>query len=98
MIQIQCHNPQQAHAAMMAHVWPVLKAQTTAGHRMVLSLIHHCREGQGMAQRAQNWLAIPLCPLCHTGPQGIHGDRRLLKARKLDEMDLLAMTIGALNT
>ena len=60
--------------------------------------IHHCREGQGMAQRAQNWLAIPLCPLCHTGPQGIHGDRRLLKARKLDEMDLLAMTIGALNT
>jgi Zn finger protein HypA/HybF involved in hydrogenase expression len=60
--------------------------------------IHHVREGQGMAQRAQNWLAIPLCPNCHTGSQGIHGDRRLLKARKLDEMDLLAMTIERLNT
>lgn len=60
--------------------------------------IHHAREGQGMAQRAQNWLAIPLCPPCHTGSQGIHGDRRLLKARKLDEMDLLASTIERLNS
>jgi len=60
--------------------------------------IHHAREGQGMAQRAQNWLAIPLCPTCHTGPRGIHGDKQLLKAQKLDEMDLLANTIERLNT
>lgn len=60
--------------------------------------IHHVREGQGMAQRAQHWLAVPLCPDCHTGSHGIHGDRQLLKARKLDEMDLLAATIEALNT
>ena len=60
--------------------------------------IHHVREGQGMSQRAQNWLAIPLCPACHTGSHGIHGDRRLLKARKVDEIDLLAMTIERLNT
>lgn len=60
--------------------------------------IHHAREGQGMAQRAQNWLAIPLCQDCHTGPHGFHGDRQLLKARKVDEMDLLAMTIERLNT
>jgi hypothetical protein len=59
--------------------------------------VHHVREGQGMAQRAQNWLAVALCPACHNGSQGIHGDRRLLKARKLDEMDLLAKTIEALN-
>ncbi len=59
--------------------------------------IHHCREGQGMAQRAQNWLAIPICPTCHTGSHGIHGDKQLLKARKLDEIDLLSMTIQALN-
>ncbi len=60
--------------------------------------IHHAREGQGMAQRAQNWLAIPLCPTCHTGPRGIHGDKQLLKAQKLDEIDLLANTIERLNT
>ena len=60
--------------------------------------IHHAREGQGMAQRAQNWLEIPLCPACHTGPRGIHGDKQLLKAQKLDEIDLLANTIERLNT
>ena len=60
--------------------------------------IHHAREGQGMAQRAQHWLAIPLCPDCHTGATGIHGNRQRLKARKLDEMDLLALTIEQLNS
>ena len=59
--------------------------------------LHHVREGQGMAQRAQNWLVIGLCPPCHTGPHGIHGDKRLLRARKLDEIDLLSKTIEALN-
>ena len=41
MIQIQCHNPQQAHAAMMAHVWPWVKAQTTASHAVVLEARLH---------------------------------------------------------
>ena len=60
--------------------------------------IHHAREGQGMAQRAQNWLAIALCPSCHTGPRGIHGDKSVLRQEKLDEMDLLARTIERLNS
>lgn len=56
------------------------------------TVIHHPREGQGMAQRAQNWLAMPLCVEDHTGSHGIHGDKLRLKALKLDEMDLLALT------
>jgi len=59
--------------------------------------LHHVREGQGMAQRAQNWLVIPLCPDCHTGSRGIHGDKSVLRQIKKDEMDLLAWTIGELN-
>ena len=59
--------------------------------------IHHVREGQGMAQRAQNWLTIALCPDCHTGSSGIHGNRNRLKLQKVDEMDLLSRTIEALN-
>lgn len=55
--------------------------------------LHHVREGQGMGQKAQNWLVIPLCPTCHQGRHGIHGDRALLRLAKLDEIDLLAMTI-----
>lgn len=60
--------------------------------------IHHAREGEGMAQRAPNWLAIALCPPCHTGPRGIHGDRSVLRQEKLDELDLLARTIERLNS
>lgn len=58
--------------------------------------IHHPREGQGGAQRASNWLAIPTCPDCHRGPHGIHGDKGLLKQAKVTEMDLLADTISRL--
>lgn len=58
--------------------------------------VHHVREGQGMAQRADNFLTIPLCPSCHTGPRGIHGDKGLLKQAKCTELDLLADVIEAL--
>lgn len=58
--------------------------------------VHHLREGQGMSQRASNWLVVPLCPDCHTGPNGVHGDRTLMRIAKVEELDLLAMTIEAL--
>lgn len=60
--------------------------------------LHHVREGQGMAQRASDWLVIPLCPDHHTGTRGIHGDRTDLRMAKVSEMDLLAETIRRLNS
>lgn len=61
--------------------------------------VHHIREGQGVAQRASNWLVVPLCPACHLGPNGFHGlGRRGFENRyKLTELDLLAMTIERLS-
>lgn len=59
--------------------------------------IHHPRFAVGMAQRASDWLAIPVCPEHHRGSRGIHGDRSALRAIKADEPDLLADTIEALN-
>lgn len=56
---------------------------------------HHLRDGQGMQQRAQDWLAIAACTHCHTGAGGIHGDRTLLRVAKVDEVDLLADTVRA---
>ena len=57
--------------------------------------IHHIRSGQGMGQRASNYLIIPLCPTCHQhGKPSIHGDRRAFEALYGSEMDLLAQTIG----
>lgn len=63
------------------------------GYPQVPATLHHLREGQGMAQRASHWLVIPLCPVCHQGEQGLHGDRTLLRMAKVTELDLLALTI-----
>lgn len=57
---------------------------------------HHIREGQGGAQRAPDFLAIPLCKECHQGTHGLHGDRTRLALRKRDELDMLADTIRRL--
>ena len=46
-----------------------------------------------MAQRASDWLVVPLCPGCHTGPKGVHGDQSMLRVMKMSEMDMLADTI-----
>lgn len=48
-----------------------------------------------MSQRAQHFLAIGLCPEHHRGASGLHGlgTRGFYTRYRLDEMDLLAMTI-----
>lgn len=58
--------------------------------------VHHIREGQGMGERAGNFLTIPLCPDHHTGPQGVHGDRTYMRILKVDELDLLNITLERL--
>lgn len=58
--------------------------------------LHHSREDVGMAQRANDWLCMPLCLDCHTGPQGIHGDRSRWKLRGMDEGKALALTLEAI--
>lgn len=59
--------------------------------------LHHAREGQGGAQRAGNFLVIPLCRACHgqdLGSNGFHGDKTLMRIYKTDEMQMLNRTIG----
>ena len=56
--------------------------------------LHHAREGQGMAQRAGNFLVIPLCVDCHRGKQGVHGDKTMMRIMKVTEMDLLNDTLS----
>lgn len=60
------------------------------------SQVHHIREGQGAGQRASHWLTVAVCPDCHQGPMGIHGDRTLLRMANVEELDLLALTIERL--
>jgi hypothetical protein len=60
--------------------------------------VHHIREGQGASQRAQDVLTVSLCQPHHLGPDGVHGLGRkgFYNRYKLDEIDLLAMTLEAL--
>ena len=60
--------------------------------------IHHPRDGEGMGQRASNWLAIGLCPEHHRGYHGVHGDRQVLRQLKCSELDLLAWVISRINS
>jgi hypothetical protein len=59
--------------------------------------VHHIREGRGMAQRSVHFLTIPLCPECHQGQNGIHGNRSLLYINKIGEIDLLGDTMALIS-
>lgn len=58
--------------------------------------VHHLRSGKGKGQRAGHFTVAALCHECHQGPHGFHGDKTLLRIAKVDELDLLDMTIEAL--
>ena len=60
--------------------------------------LHHVREGQGMSQRASDWLVIPLCKQHHQGKGGIHDKEEFYRRYRMDELDLLAMTIQAVSS
>jgi len=57
------------------------------------SYAHHIRE-QG--RRIGHYVVIPLCRGCHQGPQGIHGDKTLLRLYKRTELQLLNETLREL--
>jgi hypothetical protein len=49
-------------------------------------------------EQHKQYLCIPLCPDCHRGGfNGIHGQRRIWKAMRLDEMTVLNETIRRMN-
>ena len=60
---------------------------------------HHVKEGTGLSQRSQHWLTVALCHDHHQGVNGIHtlGTRGIYTRFRMDELDLLALTIQALN-
>lgn len=58
--------------------------------------VHHIREGQGGAQRGGHFLTTSLCVPCHRGPQGVHGDKTMLRIMKTNEMEMLDETLRKL--
>ncbi len=70
------------------------------GHHGTPAEVHHPKEGvfAGCSQRASDWLTVPLCSEHHRGASGLHGlgTRGFYTRYKLNEADLLAMTLEAL--
>ncbi len=68
------------------------------GHGPTPAQLHHLREGQGMGQRASNWLVVPLCEKHHANysKDGWHGGRKAWKREQVTEMDALEWTIERL--
>lgn len=58
---------------------------------------HHPREGVGLSQRGGHFTACALCREHHQGSTGIHGlgTRGFYRTYKLDEVDLIDMTVRA---
>lgn len=58
--------------------------------------LHHPRIEVGGAQRESDWLIIPLCPLHHTGREGVHTLSRSEFYRRFGytELDLIAEVIS----
>lgn len=54
-----------------------------------ISEAHHIEQGK-------HFITIPLCRECHTGPMGWHGDKRLWKIYKKDQIDVLNDTLRKL--
>lgn len=52
---IRCWEPVQAHQAMTAQLWPLLKAHLVAGRRMVVELRQETRT---LAQNARLWAML----------------------------------------
>lgn len=59
--------------------------------------LHHPRMAEAKGKKASDWLVVPLCSAHHHPPEGIHAPRTFYTRHRLDEMDLLALTIERLN-
>src|SRR4030066_1838054 len=78
------------YMAKVARIGGVLCA--ALGKPGIPASVHQVREGQGLAQRAADWLSVALCWDCHQGPNGLHGDRRQQRIAKQEELDTLSRT------
>ena len=45
-------------------------------------------------KQALQFCVVALCPSCHTGVMGIHGQKRMWAIKKMDELDALSETLA----
>jgi hypothetical protein len=82
---------------MLVHLVPCVLCKHLGLKQESRTEAHHMKEGAGLSQRSQHTLVLALCWEHHHGPSGVEGlgTKGLYTRYKLDEIDLLAMTIEA---
>ena len=77
-----------------SHMWKVKKMQCcTCIEQVTRTQAHHVLD-QG--QRIGDMATIPLCRECHTGPQGVHGDKTMLRIAGKTELQFMNETLTEL--
>lgn len=76
---------------------PCVLCQLLGQYQLSPTIAHHMTLGRAKGTKHDDFLTIALCDEdCHVGHQGVHGDKTLLRIAKVDEYDLLALTLRAL--
>lgn len=82
-------NSRPLTAAERAHLARVKELACSVCGAPGPSEAHHIVQGLHFA-------AISLCPDCHRGPIGWHGDKSIWRIHKMDELKALNVTLGRL--
>jgi hypothetical protein len=89
---MQSKGKRQPNSREREHMERVRRLPCSVNDEPGPSELHEIKQGQW-------WTVIALCPDCHRGSlNGLHGQRRMWKLKKMDELGALAVTIERLNS
>lgn len=92
-------TPEQRHMARVAALGCIVGRLGFEAECSGRTVVHHIRDGQGMTDRADDFLTIPVCEAHHDRqPFGVHYQRSFRTRTGFTELDLLAATLRALES
>lgn len=86
---MQSKNKKAQTVAEAAHTARVAELDCIVCEAQGPSQVHEPEQGMW-------YVSIPLCPACHTGPQGWHGTRLRWTLRKMGEIKAINATLQRL--
>lgn len=84
---MQSKNKRAPTAAERRHIAKVAELPCSLCDRPGPSEVHEIKQGQWFT-------SVALCPDCHRSSIGLHGTKAMMRIKKLDELDLLNITVG----
>lgn len=90
-------TPEQRHMGRVAALGCIVGLLGFEAECEGRTVVHHIRDGQGMTDRADDFLVLPVCEAHHDRqPFGVHYAKSFRTRTRMTELDLLAATLRAL--